>query len=111
MSGFTKRADDVLLEDDLKVASSTRFSDSTLQKTQEFISLLNKYVNGNTMNKRNAFFFGDTIIDDSNSPPIVMGQRPKSGTSNINVLRVYEKALSCYIPFQPPIGLHLSVFS
>ena len=104
LSEFLKRHDDVLFQDNGKITSPTRFSDSTLERTQEFISLLKKYMNGNTMNKRNTFVFDETVIGDSNSPPVVIGERRKSGGGNINVLRIREKTLGCYIPFSMPDG-------
>lgn len=56
------------------------------------------------MNKRNTFVFDETVIGDSNSPPVVIGERRKSGGGNINVLRIREKTLGCYIPFSMPDG-------
>ena len=53
----------------------------------------------NTLNNRNTFVFDETVIGDSNSPSVVIGGRRKSGGGNINLLRLSEKALGCYIPF------------
>ena len=56
------------------------------------------------MNKRNTFVFDETVIGDCCKIPLVIGQRQKSGGGNINVLRIREKALGCYIPFSMPDG-------
>jgi len=48
-----------------EITSPTRCLDTTQEKTQEFVSLLDRYMKGNTMNKRNIFVFDE--IGDSNS--------------------------------------------
>ena len=101
---FVKRHKDVLFLDNGEITSPTRCLCSTQEKTEEFISLLDRYMNGNTMNKRNIFVFDETVIGDSNSVPVVIGERRKSGGGNINVLRIRQKALGCYIPFSMPDG-------
>ena len=82
---FIERHKEVLFLDRGEITSPTRCLDSTQEKTQEFISLLDRYMKGNTMNKRNIFVFDETVIGDSNSVPVVIGQRRKSGGGNINV--------------------------
>ena len=56
------------------------------------------------MNKRNTFVFDETVIGDCCKIPLVIGERRKSGGGNINMIRVREKALGCYIPFSMPDG-------
>ena len=56
------------------------------------------------MYKRNTFVFDETIIGDSCRIPLVIGERGKCGGGNINVIRIREKALGCYIPFSMPDG-------
>ncbi len=56
------------------------------------------------MNKRNTFVFDETVVGDCCKIPLVIGVRQKSGGGNINVLRIREKALGCFIPFSMPDG-------
>ena len=44
------------------------------------------------------------VIGDSLYVPVVIGERRNSGGGNINVLRIREKALGCYIPFSMANG-------
>jgi len=101
---FADRHDDVLFLDDGKITSPTRCLDTTQKKIQEFISLLNRYMKGNTMNKRKIFVFDGTFIGDSDSVPVVIGERRKSGGGNINAIRIRKRALNCYISFSMPDG-------
>ena len=104
VDGFINRHKDVLCKKRGKITSPTRCLGTTQEKIKEFISVLNKYRTGNTLNKRNMFVFDETIIGDSCTIPLVIGEQKKSGGGNINVLRVREKALGCYIPFSMPDG-------
>ena len=99
VDGFLERHKAVLVSHRGTITSPTRWLGTTLEKTKEFISTLTEYMMRNTMNKRNTFVFDETVIGDSNSPPVVIGERRKSGGGNINLLRFREKALGCYIPF------------
>ena len=56
------------------------------------------------MNKRNIFVFDETRIGDGPDLPFVIGVRRNSGGRNINVIRIREKALGCYILFSMPDG-------
>ena len=56
MLSFIDRHKNVLFRDDGKITSPTRCLDTTQEKTQEFLSLLDRYMKGKTMNKRNIFF-------------------------------------------------------
>jgi len=102
--GFIGRHDKVLFAARGKITSPTRDARTTQEKTKRFIALLNTYRKRNTMNKRNMFVFDETVIGDGCTIPLVIGERRKSGGGNINVLRIREKALGCYIPFSMPDG-------
>ena len=104
MSGFLRRHDKVVQNSYGKITSPIRCRDTTQEKTKEFISLINRYRRKNTLNKRNTFVFDETIIGDSCRIPLVIGERGKCGGGNINVIRIREKALGCYIPFSMPDG-------
>jgi len=104
VKGFVRRHSDVLCMKRGKLTSPTRCLRTTREKTLDFISKMNMYMDGNTMNKRNTFVFDETVIGDCCKIPLVIGQRRKSGGGNINVLRIREKALGCYIPFSMPDG-------
>ena len=104
VSGFLRRHDKVLQNSYGKITSPIRCRDTTQEKTKEFISLINRYRRKNTLNKRNTFVFDETIIGDSCRIPLVIGERRKCGGGNINVIRIREKALGCYIPFSMPDG-------
>jgi len=62
------------------------------------------YMKRNTLNKNNPVVFDETVIGNNSYVPVVIGERRKSGRSNMNVLRIREKALGCYIPFSMPDG-------
>ena len=101
---FIDRHQDVLCKKNGKITSPTRCLDTTQEKTQDFISLVDMHMKGNTMNKRNIFVFDETTVGDDVSLPIVIGMRRKSGGGNNNVFCIREKKLGCYIPFSMPDG-------
>ena len=87
-----------------KITSPIRKVETMLQKTQEFIAMLNSDMVSHKINKNNLFVFDETIIGNSISLPIVIGERRKSGGGAINVFVLNGKALGCYIPFSMPDG-------
>ena len=104
VKGFVKRHESVLCGGGGKITSPTRCLETTQEKTKEFIDLMNSYMRGNTLNAKNLVVFDECVIGDNKYVPVVIGERRKSGGGNINVLRVREKALGCYIPFSMPDG-------
>jgi len=101
---FLKRHSDSLCRRTGKVTSRKRTYTSMLQKTQEFISLINTHMEGHTMNSSNIVVFDETIIGDNVNVPVVIGERRKSGGGTIHVSYTRELALGCYIPFSMPDG-------
>ena len=87
-----------------KVTSPTRWSSRMKEKTEDFIRKIDKRIASHKMNESNTFVFDETIIGNSISLPLVIGERRKSGGGNINVFHTREKALGCYIPFSMPDG-------
>ncbi len=74
------------------------------ERTNEFIEKLNTDMATHKINKSNIFVFDETIIGNSVSLPLVIGERRESGGGNLNVCHTREKALGCYIPFSMPDG-------
>ena len=56
------------------------------------------------MKYHNIVFFDETVIGDSVTVPVVIGERRKSGGSNINYVQTHQARLCCYIPFYMPDG-------
>ena len=56
------------------------------------------------INKNIIVVFDETIIGDSISLPLFIGERRKSGDGNININEPRQGALGCYIPFSMPGG-------
>ena len=102
--GFLKRHPEALLKRKGKPTSPTRCSDTMLQKTQEFIDMLNSDMERHIINSCNIVVFDETIIGDSLSLPVVIGERRRSGGKTINVKYTRQSALGCYIPFSMPDG-------
>jgi len=101
---FHHRHSDIISVRKGKVTSPTRNPGRMLEMTQDFIGMLNSRMLTNTINKRNLFVFDETIIGDSISLPLVIGERRNSGGGTINVIQTREKALGSYIPFSMPDG-------
>ncbi len=101
---FLNRHYDSLCRRTGKVTSRNRSYMGMLQKTREFISLINRHMEGNTMNSSNIVVFDETVIGDDVKVPVVIGERRKSGGGTINVSYTRELALGCYIPFSMPDG-------
>ena len=101
---FRGRHSDLLKIQKGKITSPTRNAENMLELTQEFISGLNSSMVSHTINKNNLFVFDETIVGDSISLPLVIGERRKSGGGNLNVVYTREKALCSYIPFSMPDG-------
>ncbi len=102
--GFIKRHSDILCKRKGKITSPKRTYEAMLQKTEDFIDEVNNYMAGNRMNSSNIVVFDETIIGDTVSVPVVIGERRKSGGGTINVTYTRELALGCYIPFSMPDG-------
>ena len=89
-----------------KIASPTCRRDSTFQETENFISMINSYIESNTLNKNNIVVFDEPVI----WLPLFIGERRKSGGGNFNTIRVRESHLlaaishfqcpSCSTPFR-----------
>ena len=101
---FINRHRDVLCKRTGKMTSPTRCSDKMLQKTEEFIEELDPFMTSHHMNKNNTVVFDETIIGDSISLPLFIGERRKSGGGNLNVNEPRQVPLGCYIPFSMPDG-------
>ena len=101
---FLLRHRDVLCAKRGKLTSPTRSSKSTLGRTEEFIESLNRDVERHRINSGNIVVFDETIIGDSLTVPVVIGERRKSGGSNINYARTRQARLCSYIPFSMPDG-------
>jgi len=56
------------------------------------------------INKSNLFVFDETVIGDSESLPIVIGENIDSGGGNNTVVRTRESMLCCYIPISMSDG-------
>ncbi len=101
---FMKRHSDSLCKRKGIITSETRTYRAMLEKTEEFITLINSKLEKNTMNSKNIVVFDETVIGDDVSVPIVIGERRKSGGGNIHVSYTRDAALGCYIPFSMPDG-------
>ena len=101
---FVHRHGDVLSKKEGKITSPTRSSNTMLERTKEFIDMMNTLIERGVINKSNLLVFDETIIGDGDSCCQVIGERKDSGGGNINVLRTREQALGCYIPFSTVDG-------
>ncbi len=104
MTSFLDRHSDRLSSLKGKITSPTRNSDALLQNTEDFIESINMLMKQKTMNKQNIVVFDETVVGDSVSLPLVIGERKNFGGGNINVYRTRELALGSYIPFSMPDG-------
>ena len=75
-----------------------------LQKTKEFVSTLNDLFQSKTINNNNLVVFDETVIGESESLPIVIGEKIDSGGGNISVVRTRESMLCSYIPISMSDG-------
>jgi len=96
---FVERHKEHICEKPGKILSPTRCYSSMLRKTQEFVSGLDSLFASNTINQNNLVVFDETVIGDSESLPIVIGEKIYSGGGNISVVRTREAMLCSYIPF------------
>ncbi len=87
-----------------KITSPTRSSGNTLSKTQEFVESIDRNVRRFRMNSKNIVVFDETVIGDSVTVPLVIGERRKSGGDNNNFVHTRQARLGCYIPFSMPDG-------
>ena len=55
-------------------------------------------------NSRNVVIFDETVIGDSVTVPLVIGEHRKSGGDNNNFVHTRQARLGCYIPFSMPDG-------
>ena len=63
------------------------------------------------MNSHNIVVFDESVIGDSVTVPVVIGEKRKSGGSNNNYVQTRQARLGCYIPFSMPDGTTSSEFS
>ena len=82
-----------------KLTSPTRNTSVMEKKTEEFISLMNRCLERNVLNKNNIVVFDETVIGDSGSLPKVFTVTRKSGGGNATVVQTREDILGCFIPF------------
>ena len=101
---FVKRHSDALRLKKGKVTSPARCIHSLLQKTEEFIDLLNNSMASKLMNQNNIVVFDESVIGDCVSQCKRLGERTDFGGNNINVYETRESALGTYIPFSLPDG-------
>ena len=88
-----------------KLTSPTRNSNNTFAKTLAFIDSLNSDIERKRINSRNIVVLDETIIGDSVTVPVVIGERRGSGGNNINFAETRQARLGCcYIPFSMPDG-------
>ena len=104
VSGFMKRHRKVLHKKKGKLTSPTRSSKNTFAKTEAFIDSLNRDIESNRINSQNIVVFDETIIGDSVTVPVVIGERRNSGGDNINFVQTRQARLGSYIPFSMPDG-------
>ena len=81
------------------ILSPTRSSDTTVEKTKEFISSLDRLFATNSINEHNLVVFDETVISPKDSVKIVIRDQRKSSDRNGHVVRSRERALCSYIPF------------
>ena len=96
---FVKRHQDVLCARRGKLTSPTRMSERMVQKTEEFVTMMNSIMKTNRINKNNIVVFDETIIGDSVQLQKVIGEKRDSDGGNIHFILTREYALGCYIPF------------
>jgi len=101
---FVKRHSDALRLRKGKVTSPARCIRSLLQKTEEFIELLNSSMASKMMNQNNIVVFDESVIGDCVSQCKRLGERTDFGGNNVNVYETRESALGSYIPFSLPDG-------
>ena len=66
--------------------------------------MFDKKIQSGKVNYHNIVVFDETIIGDSVTVPVVIGQRRNSGGNNNNVVHTRQARLGCYIPFSMPDG-------
>ena len=101
---FIARHSDALCKRKGKLTSPTRSYEAMQQKTEEFIASMDEIMATNTINKNNMVVFDETVIGDSVTLPLYIGEQKDSGGGSINVYRVRESRLGSYIPFSLPDG-------
>ena len=87
-----------------KLTSPTRNSHNTYAKTQAFIDKMNRSIQSNRINSHNIVVFDETVIGDSVTVPVVIGERRNSGGCNMNYAQTRYARLACFIPFSMPDG-------
>ena len=75
-----------------------------LEKTEDFIELLNNSMASKMMNQNNIVVFDESVIGDCVSQCKRLGEKTDFGGNNINVYETRESALGSYIPFSLPDG-------
>ncbi len=104
VSSFVSRHSDSLSVRTGKLTSPTRIYEAMRQKTEEFIASMNEIMATNIINKNNMVVFDETVIGDSVTLPLYIGEQKDSGGGSINVWRNRESRLGAYIPFSLPDG-------
>ena len=104
VSNFVSRHSDELCAVRGKITSPTRCHGVTKQRTEDFIASMDIIMRKKIINQNNMVAFDETVIGDSVSIPIVIGERKDSGGGTVNVCKIREVALGTYIPFSLPDG-------
>ena len=97
--GFVRRHRKDLHTKKGKINSPTRSSNNTVSKTHELIAKIEKNERRWRINSGNVVVFDETVIDDSVTVPLVIGERRKSGDDNNNFVHTRQARLGCFIPF------------
>ena len=101
---FVERYSSVLCKKKGKLTSPKRCYEAMKEKTYEFIESMNSIMRTNTINKNNMVVFDETVLGDSLTLPLYIGEQKDSGGGSTNVCRIREKRLGTYIPFSLPDG-------